>query len=158
VDINVISIILSVITTVVVVLGGIYAHLQLREAAANRKMNFLWGFYQQYRSRERTEFRERVINGEINPLTVTGDDHFMLWQDLEDLEFLGALLARSLVDSDWVETLFYYSPPRLWKSCEELILAERATVNPAVGIHFERLANLLHGKEMEPVETKQIES
>ena len=81
----------------------------------------------------------------------------MLWQDIEDLEFLGALVTRNLVDPDWVAALFYYSPSRLWKSCQELILTERETVNPAVGIHFELLANMLQNKDAKPVEGKPIE-
>jgi hypothetical protein len=158
VSINVISIILSVITTVVVVLGGIYAHLQLREAAANRKMTFLWDFYQQFRGKERTEFRERIIKGEIDPLKATGNEQFMLWQDIDDLEFLGALVFKDLVDQDWVTTLFYYSPPRLWKICQELILVERETVNPDVGIYFERLVGILQSKQVQSTVAKPIES
>src|SRR4051794_23097452 len=103
----------TVITTIVVIAGVFYAHMQLKEAAANRKMQFLWKFYEEYRSTERTVFRDRVIKGEVDPVQVTGGDYFLLWREIDDLEFLGVLLAQELVDQEWVATLFYYSPSRM---------------------------------------------
>src|SRR5512143_2752056 len=113
----------ALVTTVIVVAGAIYAHLQLREAARARKLAFLWEFFQQYRDDDRTRFREQVLRGHLDPITFSGYDResTLLWQDIEDLEFLGILLERGLVDLDWIRVLFYYSPPRLWSVCKDML-------------------------------------
>jgi hypothetical protein len=123
--------------TLIVLAAAVYAYLQVREARLARTMSILWAFHDRYHSDPLRTFRRRLIGGELGGLDqLDAADIGMLANLIDQLEFLGILVNRKLLDFDLVVTVFPYSPPRVRKAVESYILPRRRQP-PHYGAHFE---------------------
>lgn len=129
----------------VVVAGALYAHLQLREARLSRNASLLLDIRDRYHTPESREVRRRLLAGDFGaPQTLNVDalppsDFHAFWDLLDQLELVGLLVERRLLDVDLVTSVFHRSPPRIWQAVEPYIRARRREV-PNEGRYFELLA------------------
>lgn len=135
----------AALATFVVVFGALYAYFQVREARQGRHVSMLLAFRDRYHSMPDRQFRARLLRGhfgtpdEIDPEQFSEDDYHRFWELHDQLEVLGVLVDRRLVDFDLVRACFHRSPPMVWEAIGPYIVRRRQTSTPYEGIHFERL-------------------
>ena len=135
----------TAVGALIVMIGGIYARSQVNEARLARNITLLIDFQRQYHSLEFRDFRSRLLIGEfgepesLDPETFDPVDQHKFWMLVDQIEFLGILVERRLIDFDLVLSSFHRSPPRVWNAIKPYILRRRARQRPLLGIHFERL-------------------
>ena len=121
--------------SVVVVIAAIYAHYQLREARLSRNVSLLLAIHERYHSLPMRKVRARLLAGEFGTPevfdldSVALDDRLQLSQMLDDLQLLGLLVRRKLIDFELVHGAFPSTPPRVWKAVS-LYAARRLKLNP----------------------------
>jgi hypothetical protein len=139
------SAISTAVGALIVVMGGIYAKSQVGEARLARNITLLIEFQRQYHSQEFREFRHRLLNGEFgepasfSPKTLQPPDYHKFWMLFDQLEFLGMLVDRKLIDFELVLSAFRRSPPRVWNAVKPYVLQQRQMGHPLLGFHFEQL-------------------
>lgn len=140
------SAISTAVGALIIVTGGIYARSQVSEARLARNITLLIEFQRQYHSLEFREFRERLLSGEFgepesfDPKTLQPPDDHRFWMLFDQLEFLGILVDRKLIEFDLVLASFHSSPPQVWNVVKPYVLRRRKTRPSISGVYFERLA------------------
>jgi hypothetical protein len=140
------SAISTAVGALIVVIGGIYARSQVNEARLARNIALLTNFQRQYQTDELREFRDRLLKGKLgvpesfDPKALQQSDYYKFWMIFDQLEFLGILVDRKLIDFDLVMSTFHRSPPLVWDAVRPYVLKRRKVGRTLLGIHFERLA------------------
>jgi hypothetical protein len=133
------------VAATVVIVASIYAYLQLRETKSSRHLTSLLSFQEKYHSAAMRSFRTDLLKGRWGPpeefdADRLGEAEFhQFWQLMDQLEVLGVLVDRKLVDFQLVAACFHRSPPMVWAAVEPYILARRTEASPLEAIYFERL-------------------
>lgn len=142
-----ISAIGTAVGALVVILAGLYARSQVNEAKLTRKITLLIEFQRQYHSVEFREFRRRLLAGEFgdpesfDPQNLSAREKHEFYMLFDQLDFLGLLVERQLIDFNFVFSAFHRTPPRVWEAVKPFTLRRReVTSNPLLGVHIERLA------------------
>lgn len=140
----------AAVGVMIVLAAGIYARSQVGEARLSRNVTLLIEFQRQYHSWESRELRSRFFSGEFgdadsfDPDMLQPPDNHRLLMLLDQLDFLGILVYRKLIDFDLVLASFHVTPPRIWDIAKPYILRRRRTGTPLLGIHFEQLVKKYH--------------
>src|SRR5262245_33167898 len=135
----------TAVGTVVVIVGGIYAYFQVVAARRGRHLTILLSFQEKYHSIPAREFRRRLLKGELgapdelDPESLADDDFHRFWEPHDQLEVIGVLVERGLLDFDLVLACFHRSPPMVWEAVGPYIRKRRQTASPHEGRNFERL-------------------
>ncbi|MFD9081628.1 DUF4760 domain-containing protein [Streptomyces erythrochromogenes] len=135
----------AAIGTIVVTVAASFAYSQIKEARRARHLSLLLSFQEKYHSPAARAFRHRLLSGEFgppeefDPSRLNVDDFHSFWQLHDQLEMLGVLVDRGLLDFDLVLACFHRSPPRVWAAVEPYILTRRTLASPLEGQNFERL-------------------
>lgn len=107
----------AAVGALVIIVAGVYAHFQVREARFARNVGLLLAFHEQYHSMPVRTFRQRLLRGELGNLDeLDGDDGDRLWDLIDQLQLLGVLVDRGLVDFELVYAAFHSSPLRVWEA------------------------------------------
>jgi hypothetical protein len=144
------SAISTAVGAVIVLAAGLYARSQVSEARLSRNVTLLLEFQRQYHSWESRELRFRLFSGEFgdaetfDPKTLPPPDNHRLLMLFDQLDFLGLLVDRKLIDFDLVLSSFHLTPPRIWDIARPYILRRRSKGSPLLGIYFERLVQKYH--------------
>ncbi|MFD5415550.1 hypothetical protein ACFV4Q_19120 [Streptomyces nojiriensis] len=140
----------AAISAVVVIVASFFAYSQIREARSARHVNLLLSFQEKYHSPMARGFRYRLLSGEFgppedfDPARLSVDDFHSFWQLHDQLEMLGVLVDRRLLDFDLVLACFHRSPPQVWAAIEPYILTRRTVASPLEGQNFEKLVRRYH--------------
>jgi hypothetical protein len=101
-----ISALSAAVGAIVIMIAAVYAHFQVKEARLSRNVALLLSFQDKYHSLPAREFRRRLLAGELGQPKkfdfdrLNAEDFHRLWQLLDQLEVLGALVDRGLRDFD----------------------------------------------------------
>ncbi|MCC3773859.1 hypothetical protein [Streptomyces sp. UNOB3_S3] len=142
---SVVSALSSALGTVVVIVAGFFGYSQIKEARHARHIHLLLSFQDKYHSPEARSFRHRLLAGEFgppeqfDPAGLGADDFHSFWQLHDQLEVLGVLVERHLLEFDLVLACFHRSPPRVWEAIEPYIRKRRTEASPLEGQNFEKL-------------------
>jgi hypothetical protein len=142
-----VSAISSAVAAVVVIIAAIYAHRQLAEARNSRHMSLLISFQEKYHSIPARKFRRKLLSGELGaPDDFEADrlgaaDFHELWQMLDQLEMLGVLVDRGLVDFDLIVSTFHRSPPMVWLAVRPYVFRRRREASPLECRYLEMLVD-----------------
>jgi hypothetical protein len=143
VDVSAVS---SIVTTVSVVIGVVFALLEIRHLARTRKTEIIMRIYDRFGSREIVEAINKVGMAKFESL----EDYRMKYgfTDVTELavlfEGLGVLLEQNLIDIKMVDRLFGPTLNSLWVRMEPVIYAMRKGLNePFFFSHFEYLVKRL---------------
>jgi hypothetical protein len=126
----------------------VYARGQVREASLARQAAIIQSFQQSYHERERRIFRLRLLkDGDFGlPEDFDGDslareDALQFFTLIDQLEFLGVMVDRGLLDFELVVAAFRSTPPRVWLFIRPWVLRKRAADPPPVhSLFLEKLA------------------
>jgi hypothetical protein len=141
-----ISTIATIVTTVSIVIGVIFALLELRHLTETRKTEIIMRIYDRFGTREIVEAINRVGASKFESL----DDYRNKYGFTEAVEVavlfegIGVLLEQNLIDVKMVDRLFGSTLNLLWERMQPLIYAMRKGLNePFFFSHFEYLINRL---------------
>jgi hypothetical protein len=135
----------AAVGAIVIVIAAIYAHFQVKEARLSRNVALLLAFQDKYHSLPAREFRRRLLAGEFGQADkfdfdrLDAEDFHRLWQLLDQLEVLGVLVDRGLLDFDLVVACFHRSPPMVWNAVQTYVQQRRELASPFEGRYLERL-------------------
>jgi hypothetical protein len=135
----------AAVSALVVLAAAVYARSQVDEARLNRHMALLLAFQDKYHSLPSREFRRRLLEGnfgspsDFDPDKLNKEDFHNFWQLHDQLEVLGVLVERRLLDLDLVIACFHRSPPMVWEAIRPYIEKRRKFASPIEGRHFELL-------------------
>lgn len=140
-----ISAVSTAVGTIVLVVASFFAYSQIKEARLARHVSLLLSFQEKYQAAPARSFRHRLLTGEFgppeqfDPTRLTADDFHSFWELHDQLEVLGVLVSRRLLDFDLVLACFHRSPPRVWAAIEPYIISRRTLASPLEGQNFEKL-------------------
>lgn len=140
----------AAISAIVVIVASFFAYSQIREARSARHVSLLLAFQEKYHSPVARSFRYRLLSGEFgppdefDPSGLNADDFHSFWQLHDQLEMLGVLVDRRLLEFDLVLACFHRSPPQVWAAIEPYILTRRTVASPLEGQNFEKLVRRYH--------------
>ncbi|MFI7588686.1 hypothetical protein ACIB24_16565 [Spongisporangium articulatum] len=145
----------SVVATLIVVAAAVYGHFQLGELRRARNVAALMEFHDYYHSLPVRDVRGRLLSGELggpaelidSRHALAPEDDHRLWQMVDKLEFLAALVNRRLVDFDVAYSIFSWSPPLVWAKIEPVVVHHRARGNPQYCVNLERLVTSYAAQE-----------
>ncbi|NUL05204.1 hypothetical protein HRW07_18590 [Streptomyces lunaelactis] len=135
----------AAIGTIMVIVASFFAYSQIREARHARHVSLLLSFQEKYHAPAARRFRYRLLSGEFGPpeqfdaARLDADDFHSFWQLHDQLEMLGVLVDRRLLDFDLVLACFHRSPPQVWAAIEPYIRTRRGLSSPLEGQNFEKL-------------------
>jgi hypothetical protein len=135
-------------TALIVVLALLYARSQVREARLERNASLLRAFQDTYHAASMRQFRLRLLGGEFgtaetfDQARMTDADRLQYWGLVDELEFLGVLVDRGLLDFELVVAAFRYTPPQIWQHIRSYTMRQREVhIPPLDRIYLELLAN-----------------
>jgi hypothetical protein len=141
-----ISTIATIVTTVSIAVGVIFALLELRHLTRTRKTEIIMKIYDKFGSKEMIEAINKVGASKFESL----DDYRKKYGLTEAVEIavlfegIGVLLEQELIDMKMVDRLFGPSLNLLWERMRPLIYAMREGLNePFFFSHFEYLITRL---------------
>jgi hypothetical protein len=141
-----ISTIATLVTTVSVVTGVVFALLELRHLTDTRKTEIIMKIYDKFGSKEMIEAVNKVGASKFESL----DDYAKKYGLTEATEIavlfegIGVLLEQNLIDIKMADRLFGPTLNLLWERMQPLIYAMRKGLNePFFFSHFEYLINRL---------------
>ena len=141
-----ISTIATIVTTVSIVIGVIFALLELRHLTGTRKTEIIMKIYDRFGGREMVEAINKVGGSKFESL----DDYRNKYGFTEAVEVsvlfegIGVLLEQNLIDVKMVDRLFGPTLNYLWIILEPLVYAMRKGLNePFFFSHFEHLIKSL---------------
>jgi hypothetical protein len=141
-----VSTILSIVTTVSIVIGVIFALMELRHLTGTRKTEIIMKIYDRFGSREMVEAIMKVGNAKFETIEDYRNKYgFTEVTEIAVLfEGLGVLLEQNLIDIKMVDQLFGPSLNSLWERMQPVIYAMRKGLNePFFFSHFEYLIKRL---------------
>lgn len=148
----------AAIGSVVVIVASFFAYSQIREARLSRHVHLLISFQEKYHANGARHFRYRLLSGEFgspevfDPTRMSTEDFHSFWQLHDQLEMLGILVEKGLLDFDLVLACFHRSPPQVWSAIEPYILDRRRRSSPLEGRNFERLVQRYRRSPILPAE------
>lgn len=141
-----ISTIATIVTTVSIAIGVVFALLELRHLTETRKTEIIMRIYEKFGSKEMVEAINKVGASKFESL----DDYRKRYGFTEAVEVavlfegIGVLLEQSLIDIKLANRLFGPTINSLWERIQPLIHAMRKGLNePFFFSHFEYLVNEL---------------
>jgi hypothetical protein len=132
------------VATCIVLAGGLYAHLQWREAKLSRNIALLLQIRDRYHSPSMRELRRRLLSGDLgapedfDAEALSSQDFNDFWDLLDQLEMVGFLVERGILDVSLATAVFHRSPPCVWEVVQPYILRRRSEV-PRESRYLERL-------------------
>ncbi len=147
----------AIVAAVGVIIGVVFAVLQLRDLVKTRQTDLVIRLYSTMESREFQEAWDRFMKGEYKDL-----DDFERKYSVEGYEVgiffegIGVLLHRKLIDIGLVDDLFSSFVKMTWEKMKPLAEATRKKLNlPQMGEYFEYLYNELQKREQRLQQTQQ---
>jgi hypothetical protein len=141
-----ISTIATIVTTLSIAIGVIFALLELRHLTGTRKTEIIMKIYDKFGSREMVEAINKIGASKFESL----DDYRKKYGFTEAVEVavlfegIGVLLKQNLIDIKIVDSLFGSTINLLWERMQPLIYAMRKGLNePFFFSHFEYLIKRL---------------
>jgi hypothetical protein len=141
-----VSLIATIVTTVSIVIGVIFALMELRHLTGTRKTEIIMKIYDRFGSREMVEAINKVGSSKFESF----DDYRKKYGLTEAVEVavlfegIGVLLEQNLIDIKMVDRLFGPTLNSLWERMQPLIYAMRKGLNePFFFSHFEYLIKRL---------------
>jgi hypothetical protein len=141
-----VSTISTIVTTVSIAIGVIFALLELRHLTETRKTEIIMKIYDRFGSRELVEAMSKVGTARFETL----EDYRKKYGFTEVTEIavlfegLGVLLEQNLIDIEMVDRLFGPTLNSLWERMMPVIYAMRKGINePFFFSHFEYLIKTL---------------
>jgi len=141
-----ISTIATIVTTISIVIGVIFALLELRHLTETRKTEIIMKIYDRFGTREIIEAINKIGASKFESL----DDYRNKYGFTEAVEVavlfegIGVLLEQNLIDIKMVDRLFGSTLNLLWERMQPLIYAMRNGLNePFFFSHFEYLIKKL---------------
>jgi len=142
------STILSMVTTVSVVIGVIFALMELRHLTGTRKTEIIMKVYERFSDKEIVEAMSRVLTaGKFESLEDYGKKYGLTEAIMiaNLYEGLGVLLEQNLIDIKMIDSLFGPMGNSLWKRMQPVVYALREFVHqPFFLSHFEYLVKRLN--------------
>jgi hypothetical protein len=141
-----VSTILSIVTTVSIVAGVVFALLELRHLTGTRKTEIIMKIYDRFGSKEMVEAINKVGGSKFENINDYRDKYgFTEAVEVAVLfEGIGVLLEQNLIDIKMADKLFGPTINTLWERMQPLIHAMRKGLNePFFFSHFEYLINRL---------------
>ena len=138
--------ILSIVSTVSIVVGVIFALMELRHLTRTIRTEIIMKIYDRFSSREMVEAMMKVGNAKFEGLEDYREKYgFTELTEIAVLfEGLGVLLEQNLIDIKMADRLFGPTLNLLWERMQPLIYAMRKGLNePFFFSHFEHLINRL---------------
>jgi hypothetical protein len=146
VEMDDITTIATLVTTVSVVMGVIFALLELRHLTATRKTEIIMKIYERFGTREVVEAINRVGNAKFENIADYNKKYGFtdITQIAELFEGVGVLLEQNLIDIKMVDRLFGPSLNLLWVRMKPVLYAMREGLKePFFFSHYEYLVNRL---------------
>jgi hypothetical protein len=131
---TIISTLTGTVATVVVIVGALYARRQLREATESRNVNLLLALRERYHSPAARSIRRRLLAGDLGGPdefdfeALPDEDFHDLWDLLDQLELVGILIERGLLEPELVLATFHRSPPLVWVAVRAEVERRRGAV------------------------------
>jgi hypothetical protein len=141
-----ISTVATLVTTASVVIGVIFALLELRHLTDTRKTEIIMKIYDKFGSKEMVEAINKVGAAKFESIEDYRDNYgFTEAVEVAVLfEGIGVLLEENLIDIKMADKLFGPTIHSLWERIQPLIYAMRKGLNePYFFSHFEYLINRL---------------
>jgi hypothetical protein len=146
-DITAISVIVAATS---VVIGIIFAVLELRNVVRQRQTDLVMRLHQRFGTKEFTESWEQIMNTEVKDY-----DDFVKQKGLSELvhvgsffDGIGILLHRKLIDIDLAYELFSESTKMIWEKIDPVIEgARKQLIQPKWAGWFEYLYNEMKKRE-----------
>jgi hypothetical protein len=142
-----ISTIATIVTTVSIVLGVIFALMELRHLTATRKTEIIMKIYDRFSSREMVEAINKVGAAKFESIEEYRNKYG--FTDVAEIavlfEGLGVLLEQNLIDISLVDRLFGPTLHLLWERMQPVIYEMRKGLNePFFFSHYEYLNKKLN--------------
>jgi hypothetical protein len=141
-----ISTIATIVTSVSIVIGVVFALLELRHLTATRKTEIIMKIYDRFGSKEMVEAVNKIGGSKFENL----DDYREKYGFTEAIEIavlfegIGVLLEQNLIDIKMADRLFGPTLNLLWERMQPLMYAMRKGLNePFFFSHFEYLIDRL---------------
>jgi hypothetical protein len=138
--------VLSIVTTVSVVIGVIFALLELRHWTGTRKTEIIMQIYDRFGSREMVDAITKVGSAKFENLTDYKEKYgFTEITEIAVLfEGIGVLLEQYIIDIKLVNKLFGPTLNSLWERMQPVLYAMRNSLRePFFFSHFEYLIKRL---------------
>ncbi|MDP4506178.1 hypothetical protein [Nonomuraea turcica] len=147
-----VSAISSAVSTFTVTGALIYAARQLRETRHSRAITTLLAVHKECQAPQLTAIRRRLRNGEFSDIsTVSGADRDVISDLLKQMELVGFLVQRRLVDLDDAISLFPQMPLTYSQALPHI--EDRRLTNPGYASKTESLIRRYNTVAAEKVET-----
>jgi hypothetical protein len=141
-----ITAIATIVTTISVLIGVIFTILELRHLSRTRRTEIIMKIYDRFSSREVVEDINKVGNATFDNLQDYGKKYgFTEFLEVAVIfEGLGVLLEQKLIDIKMVDRLFGSTLVLLWAKLQPLVYGMRKNTNePFFFSHYEYLINRL---------------
>ena len=141
-----ISTIATIVTTVSIAIGVVFALLELRHLTATRKTEIIMRIYDRFGTREVIEAINRVGNAKFENIADYSKKYGFndISQIAELFEGVGVLLEQNLIDIKMVDRLFGPTLNLLWARMKPVLYAMREGLKePFFFSHYEYLVNRL---------------
>jgi len=152
----------AIVAAVGVIVGVVFAVLQLRDLVKTRQTDLVVRLYSAFSGKELQEAYLETVYG----MEFVDYDDFMkkygmrgmpsksvlpLWQVGKFFDGVGVLLRRKLVDIGLVDELFHAEATIVWEKIKPLVEGRRKELNqPTIYKHFEYLYSEMKKREQNP--------
>jgi len=150
IDITSINAVSGILAAIGVLVGVVFAVLQLRDLVKTRQTDLVIRLYSAFSSQEWLESWEKIRDVEITDYNNYKKKHRMVDVNRMILiyEEIGVLLQRGLIDIGLIDDLFGGSIRMTWEKLEPLIESARKKLNePEIGEWWEYLYNEMQKRE-----------
>lgn len=131
---------------IVVLIGLLYAKTQVGEARRTRHAELLLGFQDRYHASDMRLIRRRLVTGEFGPpaqfqiARLGKAERYAVLTLVDQLEMLGVLVDKGLLDIDLVVAAFRSTPPQVWYYIRPHVLEMRKQRPAGYCFYLEKLA------------------
>ena len=151
-DISSINAISGILAAIGVIVGVVFAVLQLRDLAKTRRTDLVIRLYSAFGSKEIQEAWEKLRTREFEDYSAYSKEYGLLEINTVGwfFEGVGVLLARKLIDIGLVDDLFSSPVKRAWERMKPIAEGMRKqTQRPQIWEWFEYLYNEMQRREQE---------
>lgn len=136
-----ISAIAVLVQAIVIIVTVVYAALQHRELKKSRSVSAFLPFFDSINTGEMASMRSELYNNNTfnNPSSLDDDEEKIVNTVINQLDYLGFLTSKGLVDERFVCELYYGTVIRCWEHANPYITHQRKLRGTDFAEYFEKL-------------------
>ena len=135
-----ISAIATCVASLVVIIALIYGMQQLREMQRTRAVTVFLPLFQSLQTAAASRLRAQIYNDVPTDLSgITPEHEAIMNEVINQLDFLGFLTERNLIEFELIAPFFYGTTIRCWRRLEPYVQAQRQLRKTRFAWYFERL-------------------